>query len=303
VGSSEMAAWLLAEPAWSWLGEPQLPAGDQLGPALEAVTSRTAPCRAGAAEALCLQDPSIDELLDALDRSGYVPSSNSMRDALSDRGRWAASLAEKLADRLSAVEIPPGPGGRAPSDVLVTGLGLSQLWARRAHRLSSAPAFDVDPSSIPATSPKGGSTALLVAAHAIPYRVSLDVVRGGAAFSWIEPALRVTPWFSIQSIADLLSVEGSGRLASVLGLLPTFRLRQLGGTAIGVGFETVFPWNGDPVLAPGIVGRISLLQERMALSFGVRSLTAGHQDALVALSVSDLNGVAYWLALWATGRK
>jgi hypothetical protein len=301
LGSRSAAARLLAEPAWSWLGEPQLPPGDQLGSALAAVTSRTGPCREGANESLCLADPTIDELLDALQRSGYVPASAPMREALSDRDRWAADLAERLADRAAAVEISSSrQADRAPSDVVLTGLGLGQLWARRARNLSGGLSLELDPSTIPERSPRGVSPVWLVAAHVIPYRVSLDVVRGGAAFSFIEPALRVSSRVSIDSIADLLTVEGSGRLASILGLIPTVRAS---GVALGAGFESVLPWNGDTVLAPGVIGRIGLMQERLAITFGVRSLSSGHQAALVALSVSDLNGLAYWLAIWGASRK
>ncbi|TMD62642.1 MAG: hypothetical protein E6I84_16930 [Chloroflexi bacterium] len=282
LGSRSAATKLLAEPAWNWLGEPQLPLGDQLGPAFAAVTSRTAPCHETATESLCLLDPTIDELLEALQRAEYVPSSPSMRDALSDRDRWTAHLAQR------------------PSDIILTGVGLGQLWARRAERLSGAPELDLDPSTIPARTPDGTSPASLVAAHLLPYRISLDVVQGGAAFSWIEPALRVSSWFSVESVADLLAIEGSGRVASTLGLIPTFRVR---GVALGAGAQSVFPWNGDPVLMPGVIGRIGLLQERLAITFGIRSLSTGHQEALVALSVSDLNGLAYWLALWSAGRK
>ena len=301
LGSRAVAARLLAEPAWSWLGEPQLPPGDQLGAALAAVTSRTGPCREGANESLCLADPTIDELLDALQRSGYVPASAPMREALSDRDRWAADLAERLADRAAAVEISSSrQADRAPSDVVLTGLGLGQLWARRARNLSGGLSLELDPSTIPKRSPRGVSSAWLVAAHVIPYRVSLDVVRGGAAFSFIEPALRLSSRVSIDSIADLLTVEGSGRLASTLGLILTVRAS---GVALGAGFESVLPWNGDSVLAPGVIGRIGLMQERLAITFGVRSLSSGHQAALVALSVSDLNGLAYWLAIWGASRK
>src|SRR5882724_5063945 len=301
LGSRAVAARLLAEPAWRWLGEPQLPPGDQLGAALAAVTSRTGPCREGANESLCLADPTIDELLDALQRSGYVPASAPMREALSDRDRWAADLAERLADRAAAVEISSSrQAERAPSDLVLTGLGLGQLWARRARSLSGGLSLELDPSTIPARSPRGVSPAWLVAAHVIPYRVSLDVVRGGAAFSFIEPALRVSSRVSIDSIADLLTVEGSGRLASTLGLIPTVRTS---GAALGAGFESVLPWNGDSVLAPGVIGRIGLMQERLAITFGVRSLSSGHQAALVALSLSDLNGLAYWLAIWGASRK
>jgi hypothetical protein len=134
----------------------------------------------------------------------------------------------------------------------------------------------------------------------LPYRVTLDVVRGGAAFSWLEPSIRISPAFSIDSVADLLGVDGSGRLATTIGLVPTFRTRAL---ALGAGAQTVLPWNGDRVLLPGLFGRLALVQERMAVTAGVYSLSSGHRDALVSLSVSDLNGLAYWLALWAAGRR
>ena len=301
LGSRSAATKLLAEPAWNWLGEPQLPLGDQLGPAFAAVTSRTAPCHETATESLCLLDPTIDELLEALQRAEYVPSSPSMRDALSDRDRWTAHLAQRLVDRAAAMEISSSRrAARAPSDIILTGVGLGQLWARRAERLSGAPELDLDPSTIPGRTPDGTSPASLLVAHLLPYRISLDVVQGGAAFSWIEPALRVSSWFSVESVADLLAIEGSGRVASTLGLIPTFRVR---GVALGAGAQSVFPWNGDPVLMPGVIGRIGLLQERLAITFGIRSLSTGHQEALVALSVSDLNGLAYWLALWSAGRK
>jgi len=301
LGSRSVASRLLAEPAWSWLRPPELPPTDQLGPALAAVTSRTAPCNEIATESLCLLDPTIEELLDALSSAGYVPSSPTMREALSDRQRWVAHLAERLVDRAAAVEISSSRrAGGAPSDILLTGVGLGQLWARRAERLSGAPDFDLDPSTIPSRSPDGTSPAWLVAAHVLPYRVSLDVVRGGAAFSWLEPALRLSPAFSIDTVADLLVVEGSGRLASTLGAIPILRVR---GFALGAGAQVVIPWNGESVLEPGIVGRIGLLQERFAITFGIRSVAAGHQDAVVSLSISDVNGLAYWLALWAAGRK
>jgi hypothetical protein len=224
-----------------------------------------------------------------------------MREALSDRGRWTARLAGKLMDRAAAVEISSSERAhRAASDVVLTGVGLGQLWARRAQGLSDAPALDLDPSTIPPRSPTGGQTGLLVAAHLVPYRVSLDVVRGGAAFSWFEPALRVSSWFSIESIADVLAIDGSGRAASNLGLIPTIRV---GSLSMGLGAESVLPWNGDRVLAPAAVARIGLLQDRLAVTFGLRSFSSGEQKALVALSVSDLNGLAYWLALWGAGRK
>jgi hypothetical protein len=301
LGSRSVAVALFAEPAWNWLKETQLPPGDQLRSAFAAVTSRTAPCHERALESLCLVDPTIDDLFDALQLAGYVPSSPSMREALSDRDRWAAHLAGKLVDRAAAVEISTSRRGEPPAPgVVITGVGLGQLWARRAQRLFDAPALNLDPSSIPGRSPQGVSPALIAAAHLLPYRISLDVVRGGAGFSWIEPALRLSSAFSVESVADLLTIDGSGRLGSTFGLLPTFRVR---GASLGLGVQTAVPWNGDPVLTPGAIARLAFLQERMAITVGIRSLSAGRRDAVVALSLSDLNGLAYWLALWGATRK
>ena len=90
--------------------------------------------------------------------------------------------------------------------------------------------------------------------------------------------------------------------------MPTLELAPRGtglgdGVSLGVGAQSVCPWNGDGVVTPGVIGRIGLLQERLAITFGIRSLSFGHRDAVVALSVSDLNGLAYWLALWGAARK
>src|SRR5262249_59740219 len=127
--------------------DPRLEPSDQVGAALKAVTARTGPCREGATESLCLVDPTIDELLDALQLSGYTPSSASMREALSDRERWAAGLAVKLVDRAAAVELSaPEPTARRPSDVVLTGAGLSPLCARRTQTISGAPPTVLAPS-------------------------------------------------------------------------------------------------------------------------------------------------------------
>ena len=301
LGDRAAAARLFAEPAWSWLSEPALAPGDQLGAVFAAVTSLKAPCREGATESLCLADPGLDGLLDALQRAGYVPSSGAIREALSDRGRWIARFAGKLLDRAAAAELAAAERARRePSDMVLTAVGLGQIWARRTQRISGASGFDFDPSSIPARSAANPHPALLVAAHALPYRVSLDFVRGGAAFSWLEPAFGATSWFALESVADLLAIDGAGRVQSNFGVIPTFRVR---GLAIGAGFEAALPWNGDPILAPGPVGRLSLLQERLAVTVALRSLASGHRQVTAAVSVADLNGLVYWLALWAAGRK
>jgi predicted acylesterase/phospholipase RssA len=297
LGSRSAATRLLEEPAWSWLGDAKLPPGDQLGRALAAVTSRTLPCRAGATEALCLADPTFDEFLDALRLAGYEGKDPSLREALSDRELWIAHFTGKLVDRAAAIELHSAERlHRAAPDAVLTGIGMGELWARRERSLYAAPAVDFDPSTIPAQPPAGSQRSFAVAAHLLPYRVSLDVVHGGIAFSWIEPALRLSRFLSIETIADAVDIKGSGRLSSTIGLLPTIRLGDLD---IAAGSQWNIPWNGDTVRAPGAAVRIAWLQERLAVTAGIRSLSAGRQEGFVTLSVSDLNGLAYWLALWA----
>jgi predicted acylesterase/phospholipase RssA len=294
LGSRSAADRLLQEPSWAWLGDPKLPP-DQTGPALAAVTSRFAPCRPADKEKLCLADPTFDELLDALQRAGYRAQSGPMRDALAERERWAAGTTAALLDRAAAVELhSENPSTDALSETVLAGLGLGELWSRRVHGFSGGASFLLDPSTIPARPSPGAGPVLIAAAHLVPYRVSLEVARGGVAFSWLEPTLRLLASLSVDSIANVLDIDGTGKVSSTFGLMPTL---LLGRAALGVGAQWTLPWSGI-IQAPGVVGRIAWLQDRLAVTGGVRSLQPGHQQAVVMLSVSDLNGLLYWLGLW-----
>jgi hypothetical protein len=224
-----------------------------------------------------------------------------MQKALDDRARFTSRLVGQLLDRSATVELyQAARDGRAPSDLFLLGTGLGELWSRRAQALSGSARLEVDPSSIPLQPLPGGSIAFPWLAHLLPYRVSLDVARGGIGFSWLEPALRITPWLSVDSIADLLEVDSAGKLSSSLGPLPTVRL---GDVALSAGARWSIAWSGAPVAAPGILGRLALLQERLAISGGIRSVSAGQRTAFITLSVSDLNGIAYWLTPWGKRPK
>ena len=59
-------------------------------------------------------------------------------------------------------------------------------------------------------------------------------------------------------------------------------------------------WNGGTDWG-GEVG-VSILQDRLGLSLGYRRLS-GFPDLFVALNVSDLNGMVYWLTPWAERKK
>ena len=224
-----------------------------------------------------------------------------MQQALDDRSRWSTLLLGRLVDRSATVELRGAERmQRDPSDLLLLGTGLGELWSRRGRSLSGGARLELDPSSIPDEPLPGRSRTFRALAHLVPYRVSIDVAKGGIALSWLEPEARLTQRLSIQSIADLLDVTGSGRVATTLGLLPTLRL---GDVALSAGVRWSFPWNGDSVVQPGLLGRVALLQERLALAGGIRSTAAGKRQAFVALSVSDLNGLAYWLTPWTTMQK
>src|SRR5207245_550445 len=138
--------------------------------------------------------------------------SGPMREALSDRERWTAGMAATLFDRAAAMELHSASSSPdALSETLLAGLGLGELWSRRAHGFSRGPSFLLDPSTIPAHPSPGAGPTLIAAAHLIPYRVSLDVARGGIAFSWLEPTLRLLPSLSVDSIANVLDIDGSAR--------------------------------------------------------------------------------------------
>jgi predicted acylesterase/phospholipase RssA len=281
LGSRASTAKLAAEPSWAWLGEPPLPPADPIAAALSALTSRPVPCRPGAAESLCLAEMSFEDFLDALKASSYPPQSPSMREALDNRDHWRAGLMSTLMDRAAAAE---SRTGRKVPDTIATGMGLGQLWTRRAWSLSSDFRFEADPSTIPGVS----------VAHLLPYRVALDVTHGGIAFSWLEPELRFNTRFALQSIVDVLAIDGAGQLSSHLGALATVRALDI---SLGAGLQATIPWNGDPILPPGPALRLGWLQDRLAVTGSLRSSAEGHRQASITLSVADLNGLVYWLAL------
>jgi predicted acylesterase/phospholipase RssA len=301
VGGRAEAERILRHASWSWLREPALPERDPVARGLRAMTSFAAPCRATDDESLCLAEPTFDEFLDALQAQNYPAHGAAMQQALDDRSQWSTLLLGRIVDRSAIVELRGAERMQLnPSDLFLLGTGLGELWSRRARSLSGGARLELDPSSIPEEPLPGRSRAFRILAHLVPYRVSLDVAKGGIGLAWLEPEARLTQRLSIQSIADLLDVTGSGHVATTLGLLPTLRL---GDVALSAGVRWSFPWNGDSVQQPGVLGRLALLQERFALAGGIRSTAAGKREAFVALSVSDLNGIAYWLTPWGGKQK
>ncbi|XXF75395.1 patatin-like phospholipase family protein [Myxococcaceae bacterium GXIMD 01537] len=294
---SAFAASMLREPSWAWLeafgtAEP----GANLVAVTEALLSKRASCTPTSKEALCVVDVSFDAFIQGLREHGYVPQSDNLRQAMEDQEAWEVRTVRRVVDRSLLIERAEPPSDPSMKGAVLLAHSAGQLWLRRAEDVTPTfPRFVLDPSTIPATPPEGAWMPR-AAAHLIPYRLSLDVARGGFALAWLEPALHLSSRVSLLSIVEVLDFQAeSDRISTTLGVRPTLRL---GGLALGAGPRLSLPWvNGNGVALGGEV-RLGVLQDRLAISAGVRRLSAAKStsnEGFIALSVSDLNGLAYWL--------
>jgi len=293
LGSSSQTAQELARPEWSWLGEPGDPRA--LGPlgivGFVLLTQKSA-CTEHDREALCISDISFDDFLTALKDAGYKADSRAMRLAVEDRKQFWRETLQRGLDRATTIELTSTGSDLGQKKGVLFGLSAGEVWTRGDVNGSSV-RLTLDPSTIPSVPLADGPTWAIWAAHALPYRVAVDVARGGLALSWIEPALRLGPNFSILSTLQIVDIEFSHRTSSTFGLRPAL---HLGGLTVYAGPRLAVHWNGGADWG-GEVG-LSILQDRLGLSVGVRQLS-GFNDVFVAISVSDVNGMIYWLTPWA----
>lgn len=292
MGSDAKAAALFREAPWSWLAEAaKNHPRDDLEVALEVLMSKRVPCDTGEAEALCLADPEFRDLIIGLRAAGFAPQDESLRVAFEDPDRWMVTFSRRLVDRgLASAD----SGAVKGSDVVLFGMRAGELLLRREEQ-QTWPRFALDGSSVPDGPIRPDrSPAAAELAHVVPYRLGVEVAGGGLTFSWLEPSLHFGPAFSLQSKLDLVDLHG-WRGSSTVGLLPTL---MLFGTALSVGPRWTVPWTQAPA-APGLEARLAVLQERLAIATGVRSLSKDEREFFLTLSVSDLNGLAYWLSPWS----
>ena len=292
VGSEAKAAVLFQSPSWAWLAEAaKAHPRDDLEIALEVLLSKRVPCEPDRADSLCVADLSFRELIDGLRASGFKPQDHSLMVAFEDPDRWMTTFSRRLVDRGIA---SAGFGAVKGTDVVLLGMRAGELVLRRQEQ-QSWPRFAFDASSVPLGPIRPDRSPLAVAlAHLVPYRLGVEVIDGGLTFSWLEPSLHFGQLFSVQSLLNVVDLHG-WRGASTVGLLPTL---SLSGTALSVGPRWTILWSRDPA-APGFEARLSVLQERLALSTGLRSFSQGERDWFLTLSVADLNGLAYWLSPWS----
>jgi len=287
---------------WSWLGPPQAARpGDPVTIALSVLFAHKQPCTELDLEPLCAAELSFDEFLGGLAAAGYPPGSPAMRLALSDPQRWVTSTLRKGLDRTLAIELDPSRrADMAQKEQVLFALGAGEFWARGGESRTSSVRFVVDPSTVPDRPLVQGNWLPIVAAHAVPYRLALDVARGGVALSWLEPMLRMGSRFSLLSTVQPIDAElSASRVSSTFGLRPTV---HLGGLSVGLGPRAAVHWSGPDRVDLGAEGSVLVLQDRLGLSLGVRELSLSRGTAgavFVALTIADLNGAMYWLTPWA----
>lgn len=302
LGSSAEADRVAATPEWSWLGSPpDLRALGSMGVALAVLLEPAVPCTATAKEALCTVDLSFEQYLERLRAAGYQPESKAMQAALADQGRWLSQTVQRALDRAGTIEIAQGSSGSSTTKKAVNAvIGGGETVSRAAERAGDV-SFQIDPSTIPLHPLANGSYLPIVLAHLVPYRVALDVVGGSIALSWLEPRLQLGRWFSVESTLQVIDIQfSSGVVSSTLGVRGELHLGPVG---IASGPRWSLAWGGGSQF--GVEFDLTILQDRVGVSFGFRNLTGGSwNDPFVALTIADLNGMLYWLipAAWRSGR-
>jgi predicted acylesterase/phospholipase RssA len=302
LGSSSRAGRVEQSGEWSWLGPPEAPRpGDSVAIALSVLLARKQPCNELDLEPLCAGELSFEEFLGGLADSGYQPAGAAMRLALSDPRRWVTVTLRKALDRTLAIELDPSRrDATGQKEQILFALGAGELWARGGESKASSVRFVLDPSTVPERPLASGRWLPIVAAHVVPYRVALDVAKGGVALSWLEPALRIGSRFSLLSTVQPVDAElTAGRVSSTFGARATL---HLGGLSAGFGPRFAVHWSGPDRVDLGAEASLLALQDRIGLSFGVRqlSLSRGTADTVfVAITIADLNGAMYWLTPWA----
>jgi predicted acylesterase/phospholipase RssA len=285
------ATALEREPCWSWLAtQARALPDDPVVMVAEVLLSSRVAC-SSESHSRCIEDLTFEELVLRLKARGYQPSDASMRGLLDDRDDWVRRTARKLVDRsLERERQAPAPTFAAQAVQLAHGVG--ELWLRRPDGAGAMPRLDLDPSTVPDGSVVRSLQRGRFAARLVPYRIDLDVARGGFSASWLDPALWLSPTFSVVGQITPISYEAAGRaFRSSFGLLPT---AHLSGMSIGMGPKAALRWMDGRVDLGGCV-RLSVVQDRFALEVGTTSFGMRAHDPYVALGVSDLNGAFFWL--------
>ncbi|GEJ56569.1 hypothetical protein AMYX_13100 [Anaeromyxobacter diazotrophicus] len=279
------------DPSWAWVATPTHgPPDDAVVTVAEVLLSARVAC-GPEAPSPCIRELSFDEFLSALRARHYQPNDLQMRALVEDPDAWTRRTLRRLLDRSYERELArPASADLAPAVLLAHRVG--ELWLRGPASTGPFPRLALDSSTIPA---KGQSASLdrwRLAAHLVPYRLELDVARGGVSASWLDPALWLGRHASLVAEITPISYEAArNRLSSSLALMPTL---HVSGLSIGAGPRGSVGWS-DGGTSLGAALRVSAFQQRFSISMGTDAFPARGRDLFFTIGVSDLNGAFFWL--------
>jgi predicted acylesterase/phospholipase RssA len=295
MGDATRATQLWYEPAWSWLAQaPELSEKDPVAAASAALLSARRSCREGGQE-LCLAELGFDRFLDALVEARYRPQSPGMQLALADRKQWIDETLQRALDRAAALELAARDENDSIQKDVFLALSAAQLYARRELAHHPTPRLQLDTSTIPGRPLPNSRAWPIAVAHLVPYRAALDVLHGGFALSWLEPALRLTPRLSLMTQLSMIDFDRQrARLSTSALLAPAV---HFAGLTLSAGPRFALHWTGDRRGDIGAEVALFGLQDRVGFSLGIREIARERQTFLM-LHLADLNGVIYWLTPW-----
>lgn len=296
---AELEAWL-GEPraarvredaTWAWLEAPaRAPPDEGVATVADVLLSSRVAC-GGSTPGTCIRELPFSEFLAALRARGYRPADREMRALVEDADTWTRRTLRRLLDRSYERELArPGSGDLGPAVLLAHRVG--ELWLRSPEGSGPYPRLVLDPSTIPSEARGTVSGWRNLAAHLVPYRLDLDVARGGVSASWLDPTLWLGARASLVAELTPFSYEASHeRVSSSLALLPTGRVA---GLEIGAGPKASIRWT-DGSTSVGACARVSFFQHRLSLVLGSDSFSDRDRALYVGIGVSDLNGALFWL--------
>jgi hypothetical protein len=214
-----------------------------------------------------------------------------MRALVDDPDVWARRTLRRLLDRSYERELArPASSDVAPAVLLAHRVG--EMWLRGPANAGAFPRLALDTSTVPAGERAAPLDRRRVTARLVPYRLDLDVARGGVSASWLDPALWLGPRASLVAEITPVSYEAAhDRISASLALLPTLHVSRL---SIGAGPKGSVDWS-DGATSLGALLRVGAFQQRLSISFGVDSFSARDRDLFFTVGVSDLNGAFFWL--------
>jgi predicted acylesterase/phospholipase RssA len=278
------------EPAWAWLTDRSRAAQDAaVVTVADVLLSSRVPCGPDASSR-CIRELSFDELLSALRERRYQARDEEMRALVDDPDAWTRRTARRLVDRSYARELA-SPASPDLARAILVAHRVGEMWLRGFGSAGASPHLSLDPSTIP-TARIGSLDRHRLAAHLLPYRLDLDVARGGVSASWVDPALWLGPRTSLVAEITPISYEARhGSASSSLAVLPKL---HVAGLSIGAGPKASLRWR-DGTLTAGAYLRAAAFQQRLSLAIGTDALSGRDRALFFTIGVSDVNGMLFWL--------